>query len=180
MLLRLLQEREQSSLLSSSGLFKDLSWCLGYPSQGLGQGMKKGGFFQWSVKISHSSACSCPFSEAIGVLTDTLPHTRLRKEQMLETLGISLPLLNVWTAYIWAEWKSLPGINRLWQSGTVRKLILSASWCGSLLTKGCIRCWCLGISTGFAQVGGICWFCLRVDCIHRAQMRSGQEFLLHR
>lgn len=57
-------------------------------------------FFQLSMKISPLSACSCPFSEAIELLTDTLPHTRLTKEQMLETLGISLPLLNVWTAYI--------------------------------------------------------------------------------
>ena len=152
--LRLLWEREQSSLLSPSLLFKDLPWWLGYPNQGLGQGMKKGVFFQLSVKISHSSACSCPFSEAIGLLTDPSPHTRLTKEQMLETLGISLALLNVWTAYIWAEQKSLPGINMLWQSGTICKLILSPSWCGILLSKGCISCWCLGIATVFD--GSVC------------------------
>lgn len=136
-----------------------------YPKQGLEQSMK-GVFFQLSMKISPLSACSCPFSEAIELLTDTLPHTRLTKEQMLETLGISLPLLNVWTAYIWAE------INMLWQSVTVLRLILS-SWCGSLLTKGCISCWCLRIATVFAQVGGTCWFRLCTDCIYRAQMRSG-------
>lgn len=140
-----------------------------YPKQGLGQSMK-GVFFQLSMKISHLSACSCPFSEAIELLTDTLPHTRLTKEQML---GISLPLLNVWIAYIWAEWKSLPEINMVWQSVTVLKLILSSSWYGSLLTKGCISCWCLRIATVFAQVGGTCWFCLCTDCIYRAQMRSG-------
>lgn len=84
-----------------------LRWHFGivwYPKQGLEQSMKVV-FFQLSMKISPLSACSCPFSEAIELLTDTLPHTRLTKEQMLETLGISLPLLNVWTAYIWAEWK---------------------------------------------------------------------------
>lgn len=74
--------------------------------------------------------------------------------------------------------KSLPGINMLWQSGTVLRLISSPSWCGSSHTKGCIICWCLGTATVLVQVGGTCWFCLCTDCIYRAQMRSEWGFLL--
>lgn len=72
--------------------------------------------------------------------------------------------------------ESLPGINMLWQSGTVLRLISSPSWCGSFHTKGCSICWCLGTATVLVQVGGTCWFCLCTDCIYRAQMRSKWGF----
>lgn len=68
--------------------------------------------------------------------------------------------------------KSLPGINMLWQSGTILRLISSPSWCGSFHTKECSICWCLGTATVLVQVGGTCWFCLCTDCIYGAQMRS--------